>query len=110
MFEEMDTSGPGDGPQLAPTPAASPAEPGSFVQSQVDLSKVDVEATTVPNGEGAPPVTPPPVETPVPSTLTPATPVQTESTVMPAQQTEEPIYNLYDLGAVDYEPTVHQNA
>ena len=110
MFEEMDTSGPGDEPQLAPTPAASPAEPGSFVQSQVDLSKVDVEATTVPNGEGAPPVTPPPVETPPLSTATPATPVQTESTVMPDQQTEEPIYNLYDLGAVDYEPTVHQNA
>ena len=106
MFEEMDTSGPGDEPQLAPPPSAS----GSFVQSHVDLSKVDVEATTVPNGEGAPPVTPPPVETPPPSTATPAAPVQTESTVMPAQQTEEPIYNLYDLGAVDYEPTVHQNA
>ena len=106
MFEEMDTSGPGDEPQLAPPPSAS----GSFVQSHVDLSKVDVEATTVPNAEGAPPVTPPPVETPPPSTATPAAPVQTESTVMPAQQTEEPIYNLYDLGAVDYEPTVHQNA
>jgi hypothetical protein len=107
MFEEMDTSGPGDEPQLAPPPSAS----GSFVQSHVDLSKVDVEATTVPNGEGAPPLTPPPVETPPPYTATPPEPVQTdESTVMPAQQTEEPIYNLYDLGAVDYEPTVHQNA
>ena len=53
MFEEMDTSGPGDESQLAPPPSAS----GSFVQSQVDLSKVDVEATTVPNGEGAPTTT-----------------------------------------------------
>jgi hypothetical protein len=101
MFEEMGTSGPGDEPQLAQPPSAS----GNFVQSQVDLSKVDVEATTVPNGDGAPPVTPPP------STATPAAPAQTDaSTVTPAQQTEEPIYDLYDLGAVDYEPTVHQNA
>ena len=62
-------------------------------------------------GPGGEPKPQPPVDTPAQSAEMPAAPVQTDEPAdIPSQKSEEPIYDLYELGAVDYEPSVHQNA
>jgi hypothetical protein len=86
---------------LAPPPGQSRIEPGEFLQSQVDLSGEASKETQVPGVDEIPtrPVeNPPDVET-----------QQQQSPPAPLED-EDPVYDLYELGAVDYEPSVHQGA
>jgi hypothetical protein len=110
LFEEMGAAGASDDEQpLAPPPSQSRIEPGEIIQSRVDLSGVEVEGTSVPSVPGVddaqPAPTPVDVGLDIESRRAETPPPQSES-----PQEEEKIINLYELGAVDYEPTVHQNA
>jgi hypothetical protein len=110
LFEEMSEVGGAQEEQpLAPPQSESRTEPGELVQSQVDLSGVEVEGTSVPGVE------PPPADISLDgdphSAGTPVEAVQAQvDPAAPASPQEESVISLYELGAVDYEPSVHQNA
>lgn len=123
LFEEMDAASPheavppvpNEDAPLAPQPSESRTEPGQFVRSQIDVSGVEVEGTSIPAGEAPPADVPTQPTPPVTKSAEPeAKPVAAEQTgpnvEPPVGEAGDPIYDLYELGAVDYEPTVHQNA
>jgi len=89
MFKEMGTP-----------PPQSRIEPGEFVQSQVDLSGKEKEMPPIPGFDDQP--------SPA-ADLTPK-PESQERQTAPEKSAEEQVYDLYELGAVDYEPTVHHSA
>jgi hypothetical protein len=106
LFEEMETPPPADQQGTPEQPLAPPAgesriKPGDFVQSKVDLSNVEVEGTDVPASSDQ---------------RTPAvdTSLDLESHRREAPRKRPPekeaIPDLYELGAVDYEPSIHTNA
>jgi hypothetical protein len=99
MFEEMGTPPVEDHP-LSPSPAQSRVEPGEFVQSQVDLSGKEKEIPPIPGFDDQP--------SPA-ADMTPEPGAQEHQTA-PEESAGEQVYDLYELGAVDYEPTVHQSA
>lgn len=120
---------------LASPRTESRGKPGEFVQSHVNLSEVDTDRTTAPEiGETAAetqqsPAMPevassaevesPGSGTPPSQSPAPGPPVEPPAAESPSaagvdDTTEvadgETIYDLYELGAVDYEPSIHQNA
>lgn len=89
MFEEMQTPAVDDEKPLAPPPSESRNKPGEFLRSNVDLSKVEVGQKSEPAGSEAGQV---PADTSASNTG------------------KDNVIDLYELGAVDYEPTIHHIA
>jgi hypothetical protein len=130
LFEEMGATEAQPAESLVAPQSQSRTQPGEFVQSQVDLSGVEVEETTLPEvGETAAETqqvdSPVEVESPGSETPPPSQPSPPGAPVEPAMEDSptvagsgdaatvadvESIYDLYELGAVDYEPSIHQNA
>jgi hypothetical protein len=123
LFQEMGaTTQPGAPPPdrdedapLAPQSSQSGGDTGRILRSQVDLSGVEVEGTAIPPVEQAPAGTPTaatPQVTERPSAQAkPSAPGKLDPTVVRGKgKADETVYDLYELGAVDYEPSVHQNA
>lgn len=136
LFEEIQPVATADESPLAVPPGQTGAASGEFVQAQVDLTVNDkavnevVEeetATSEPKEYVIDPVTPSPAEVQmeIESHQHEAPPVQDQE-AMPqplpeveagpevtaeaaSDSEEEPVADLYAIGAVDYEPGVHQN-
>jgi len=100
LFEEMGTPPPVEEQPQSPTPAQSRIEPGELIQSQVDLSGKEKEMPPIPGFDDQP--------SPA-ADLTPEPKTQEDQTA-PEESAEEHVYDLYELGAVDYQPTVHHSA
>jgi len=107
-------------PPLAPAPGQAHSEPGELVQAQMDLSGSEKKETAVPGvDQTAAPQVPdvaPPADFETHRAAAPAQPAapQTDNALAadppPAQkEKEELVYDLYELGAVDYEPSVHHS-
>jgi hypothetical protein len=101
QFEEIGTE-PTQEDQAPAAPTDQPrTEPGEFVQSQVDLSGKGKEIPPIPGFDEYPAPTGDPAASPG------ATAPEQDAPDTPAAGK---VYDLYELGAVDYEPTVHHSA
>jgi hypothetical protein len=87
--------------QEAPATPPSRTEPGEFIRSQPDLSGDTAQEPPDPDATAAA------VPSPGSEPEADAQPKQTQA-APPVE--DQVVYDLYELGAVDYEPTVHHSA